>query len=478
MNENQNIIHNLLISAGGDKFKLCDLIYDDKIIEIKPKTEQQFDWDDLKEKNSRDNILNSSTQTGKPQNYLLAIPGAIDSHVHFDTPGFEFRDDFEHGSKAAASGGVTMVIDMPCTSIPPVTSLENFQRKLKALEGRSIIDYAFWGGIPGKNFNEIEIEENIEQLSKAGVAGFKVYFISGMELFAELTERQMEAVGRMIERTGKPMAVHAEDKELISAREMKFKNSNRNDWKAYCESRDTRSEAIAINKLVSIVRKVNCKIHVVHLSSKMGLDQIKNAQATKLPITTETCPQYLFFTQKDFEDDSIRNYLKTAPPVKCEKDLEALWEGLKDGSISFVVTDHAGCDPEKEKSSHNFWEVYGGIPGVEHRVPFLFSEGFLKGKLSLEKTIELLSTNIAFYFKINNKGKLESGYDADFCLIDLWSSQKIEAKDMHSKGKYTPFEGKTFNAVVQQTFLRGKKIFDRNVPGGDAFDYGKYIPLG
>jgi len=410
--------------------------------------------------------------------FLLAIPGAIDSHVHFDTPGFEFRDDFEHGSKAAASGGVTMVIDMPCTSIPPVTSLENFQTKLKALEGRSIIDYAFWGGISGKNFNEMEIEENIEQLSKAGVAGFKVYFISGMESFAELTERQMETVGRMIEKTGKPMAVHAEDKELISAREIKFKNSNRNDWKAYCESRDTRSEAIAINKLVSIVRKVNCKIHVVHLSSKMGLDQIKNANAAKLPITTETCPQYLFFTQKDFEDESIRNYLKTAPPVKCEKDLEALWEGLKDGSISFVVTDHAGCDPEKEKSSHNFWEVYGGIPGVEHRVPFLFSEGFLKGRLSLEKTIELLSTNVAFYFRINNKGKLEPGYDADFCLVDLWSSQKIEAKDMHSKGKYTPFEGKTFNAVVQQTFLRGKKIFDRNVPDSDAFDYGKYILLG
>lgn len=477
MNENQNIIHNLLISAGGNKLRLCDLIYDSKIVEIRPKTEQLFDWDDLKEKNSRDNVLNSLTQTGETQNYFLAIPGAIDSHVHFDTPGFEFREDFEHGSKAAASGGVTMIIDMPCTSIPPVTSLENFQTKLKSLQGRSMIDYAFWGGVSGKNFNESEIQENIYQLAHNGVAGFKVYFISGMESFTDLTERQLEIAARIIEKTGKPLAVHAEDKELVSAREMKFKNTNRNDWKAYCESRDARSEAVAIDKLISVARKVNCKIHVVHLSSKMGLEQIRKAQTSKLNFTTETCPHYLFFTQKDFENEKIKNYLKTAPPVKCEKDLEALWKGLGDGSILFVVTDHAGCNPEQEKSSQNFMEIYGGIPGVEHRIPFLFSEGFQKGKLSLETTINLVSTNIASYFNIPKKGKLESGFDADFCLIDLWCENKITSGKMKSKGKYTPFENVVFNAAVSCTYLRGKKIFDADFPVEDSFDYGKFIQV-
>ncbi len=478
MENNQNIIQNVLIAAGGNKLQLCDLIFNEKIIDVKPKTENLFDWDDLKEAKRRDELLTRFVKKNEQNNFLLAIPGAIDSHVHFDTPGFEFREDIEHGSYAAAAGGVTMVIDMPCTSIPPVTSLENMNTKLAALNGRSKIDYGFWGGISGINFDESEIEKNIFELSEAGVAGFKVYMISGMETYPDLSERQLETTARIIEKTGKPMLVHAEDKELVQTRELKFKNANRKDWKAYCDSRDARAEAVAVDKLISIARKVHCKIHVVHLSSGMGLDQIKKAHSSKLHITTETCPHYLFFTQKDFENEKIRNYLKTAPPVKCEKDVEALWSGLNDGSISFVVTDHAGCNPEDEKSSLNFWEVYGGIPGVEHRVPFLFSEGFLKGKLSLEKTINLLSTNIASYFNISNKGKLIPGYDADLSFIDLWDNRKIEARSMYSKGKYTPFEGLRLDAVINQTFLRGKKVFDSKETFHGSLSYGKFVKIG
>jgi dihydroorotase-like cyclic amidohydrolase len=188
------------------------------------------------------------------------------------------------------------------------------------------------------------------------------------------------------------------------------------------------------------------------------LDLIRNARTRNINISAETCPHYLYFTQKDFENDSIRNYLKTAPPVKCEEDREELWSGLDDGSILFVTTDHAGCDPVKEKSSKNFWEVYGGIPGVEHRVPFLISEGFIKGKLTLEKTVRLLSSNAAGYFGIKHKGYLRRGCDADIVLIDLWNKQNVISAGMHSKGKYTPFDGATFNAVVKKTFLRGKEI--------------------
>jgi len=477
MNPGLNIIHNVFLSAVDNKLQLCDIIYDDKIVEIKPKAEKYFDWEDIKETTKRDYLLQEFTQPDEPKTFLLAIPGAIDSHVHFDTPGFEFREDFEHGSKAAAAGGVTTVIDMPCTSIPPVTSLENFNKKLFALKGRNIIDFCFWGGVSGKNFNEEEVEKNIIELSEAGVAGFKVYMISGMDTYSDLSERQMEYAARVIEKTGKPMAVHAEDKELVRTREQKLKNANRNDWKAYCESRDARAEAVAIDKLISIIRKVNCKAHVVHLSSYLGLEQIKKAKSSRLHITTETCPHYLFFTQKDFENQSIRNFLKTAPPVKCDKDVESLWQGISEGLISFVVTDHAGCNPDDEKSSDNFWEIYGGIPGVEHRVPFLFSEGFLKKKITLQKTIDLLSSSIADYFNIADKGYLKPGYDADFCLIDLWSSQKIESSKMHSKGKYTPFEGSTFHTVVDQTYLRGKKIFDLSQPVEDDFNYGKYLTV-
>ncbi len=133
MNNTQEIIRNVLVSAGGNTLQLCDIVFDSKIMEVKPKTEKLIDWNDVKEKVNRDKILSDFIKPEEEKKLLLLMPGAIDSHVHFDTPGFEFREDFEHGSKAAASGGVTTVVDMPCTSIPPVTSVENLNTKLFAL---------------------------------------------------------------------------------------------------------------------------------------------------------------------------------------------------------------------------------------------------------------------------------------------------------------------------------------------------------
>lgn len=482
--ERKNILKNVLLCVKENKLQFCDILFDSKIREIIPISEQIFDWKDVKNKTHRDRFLGSFSQLenidganiidGK---FLLAIPGAIDSHVHFDTPGFEFREDFEHGSLAAAHGGVTTVIDMPCTSLPPVTTLANLHTKLDAIKNRSHVDYALWGGIAGNDFEkEDERSRNIVDLSNEGVVGFKSYTISGMETFSDLTFDQMKLAAELVGKTGKPLAVHAEDKEMILSRMKNFSIMEMNSWKTYCHARDEHAEAVAINKLISIAEKVDCKIHVVHLSSKLGLKSIYKAQDLGLFFTTETCPHYLYFTQKDFENDSIRNFLKTAPPVKFEEDKEALWKGLEDGSILFVTTDHAGCDPEKEKSSDNFSEVYGGIPGVEHRVPFLFTEGFLKDRLTLERTIHLLSTNAADHFKLKSKGHIEENFDADISLIDLWDSEIISASNMHSKGKYTPFEGVRFNAMVEKTFLRGNLIMSKEEKIDKLFS-GRFISV-
>jgi dihydroorotase-like cyclic amidohydrolase len=271
----------------------------------------------------------------------------------------------------------------------------------------------------------------------------------------------MFETARIIKDNNMILAVHAEDKNRIANRMKYFQSKDQNDWKAYCESRDDIAEEKAIQTLIEIASATKCRIHVVHLSSSKGLAQVRKAQKLGLKITAETCPHYLHFTQKDFENKKIVNYLKTAPPVKQSNDRSALWKGLSAGSLEFVTTDHAGCNPQKEKSSKNFGEVYGGIPGVEHRVPFMFSEGFLKGKLSLQKTIELISTNAAEFFNLKQKGKLEIGKDADFALTNLWTSEVIKSRNMHSKGIYTPFENVELNARVEKTFLRGQLIMDR-----------------
>ncbi len=475
-------IKNVLINIKENKIRVAEVLFEDKIEKVIWRSDE-FEWEKIKEIEEKEKLLEKfKSQTESSLEYdgefNLLIPGAIDSHVHFNTPGFEEREDFEHGTTAAAFGGVTTIIDMPCTSLPPVTNAENMKIKLNALENRSLVDYALRGGVRGNDFPDKEkVRKQILELAEAGVTGYKVYVISGMDTFTDLTYSQIKHAAKIIAETGKPMCVHAEDKDLVITRRKKFISEGKNDWRAYCNARDVNAEVTAVKKIIEITEETGTKTHIVHLSSGEALREIAKARKNGVNITAETCPHYLYFTQKDFENPEISAFLKTAPPVKLEEDKRALWEGLRSNELVFVTTDHAGCIPEKEKSSENFWQVYGGIPGVEHRVPFLFSEGFLKGKITLEQTVNYLSTNVAVFHGLKNKGKLAEKYDADFALINLWKSETVNASNMHSKGKYTPFEGVKFNATVETVFLRGKIIASRTFEAEEKTGYGKFIKV-
>ncbi len=456
-------IKNVFISTNENYFQLCEIEFDEQIAKITPVTDFQINWKEIDTLDKRSLFIKDFPSTVKKENeidgeFLILIPGGIDPHVHFNSPGFEEREDFEHASLAAASGGTTTIIDMPCTSLPPITNKANLLNKLKYIENKSYIDYAFFGGVCGNNFSNQQVKHFIKELAEAGVAGYKAYLVSGMQTFTDLDKVQMLFAAKVIAKTGKPLLVHAEDKNLVIGRQKYFQYQLKNDWEDYCKARDVEAEVEAVKTMISIAESTKCKIHIVHLSSAKAIELIRNAHRKNISISAETCPHYLHFTQKDFQNASIKNFLKTAPPVKNEEDKNALWEALADNTISFVTTDHAGCNPLKEKSSTNFWDVYGGIPGVEHRVAFLLSEGFLKNRISMEKTIQHLSVNAAEFFQLKNKGKIQTGYDADFCLVNLWKSKLVNAEQMHSKGKYTPFEGTTFNALVEKTFLRGNLV--------------------
>lgn len=484
MSKKLSVINNVLISQSGNKLKLCDVYFTDTIEEIKPKLSNDIDWKDIKRKGNLKNILtNPSDDVDESINrydgqYCILMPGGIDPHVHFDTPGFEDRDDFEHASTAAAYGGVTTVIDMPCTSKPPVTSAKNLEKKKTAVKGRSLIDYAFWGGISGNQFDNNEnVEAQVEELVQEGVAGFKAYLISGMDSFTSLNDHQMLNAANYVKAYDKVLAVHAEDKNSIEYKQERAKRLRRNSWQDYCFARNDVSEGIAVNKLIRFARISETPIHIVHLSSELGLNAVIKAKSENVKITAETCPHYLQFIQKNFENPKISKFLKTAPPVKKEEDRKALWNGLQSGYLEFITTDHAGCVPDKEKKADTFWEVYAGIPGVEHRVPFIFSEGFIKGDFTLGQTIELLTTNAAEFFKLNKKGKLQKGYDADFILINPWTKSTIRSTAMHSKGKYTPFNGYKLHCTIQKTFLRGNLVMNRDGDAEKKIGYGKFLKV-
>lgn len=479
-NDSLKILSDVFISTGENQLQLVDVLFDQKINQIIPRLHRTVgwgeisNWEDWRVFQKQISLLSPLQYPNHSQRYdgrfFLLIPGAIDTHVHFNTPGFEEREDFEHGSLAAAVGGVTTVVDMPDTSIPPVTSLENMHAKLNATYGRSWVDYAFWGGISGIDFDkEKDIQQQIRDLTEAGVIGFKAYLLSGMETFTDLTPEQMLQAAHWIKAisTGRPLLVHAEDKKLVESRRIDLQKKGANDWRAYCKARDIQAEVKAVETMIDIAQKSKCWVHIVHLSSKAGLKLIRQAREEGIEITAETCPHYLYFTVNDFKNPYISAFLKTAPPVKGKPDKDALWEGIRDGTISFVTTDHAGCDPKKEKISKNFWEVYGGIPGVEHLVPFMFSKGFKKGRLTLSQTIDLISTNPARFCGISRtKGTLEPGKDADMVLVNLWGHQVIKGTEMRCKGKYTPFEGVHFDVTVEDTFLRGNLRQEMETPEG------------
>lgn len=465
--------------------KLVDIEFDTSIKSIQYKLRRDVNWQEIDTNEKLESFISGLPATTEGSNnhidgnYRLLIPGGIDTHVHFDTPGYEFRDDFEHGSTAAAVGGTTMVFDMPDTSKPTVTSQVNFTNKENALARRSLIDYSLWGGIRRNDFKlDRPPIADILDLSQCGIPGYKTYLTSGMDIFRDLTFEQLKSAARKVAQANGLIAVHAEDKFLIASTTERLQKEGQNDWKAYCKARSVKAEMRAVQNVIKVAEETGCRFHIVHLSSGEALRLITEAMETGIRITTETCPHYLHFVQEDFENESIRNFLKTAPPVKFASDRKALWDGLASGAIDFVTTDHAGCNPDEEKTATDFWNVYGGIPGVQHRVPYLMSEGFIEGRLTLERTIELLSTNPAEMFNIPFKGKIEKTFDADLVIVNPWQSTTIKSEEMHSKGKYTPFDGVKLNCAIDEVYLRGKQLYNRETNFiSDEFGYGKLIRL-
>jgi len=449
------------ILSRKDKIVLCDIFFDGTIHEVIEKEDVPGTPSELVEYIQTKRKSRSVETESIDANYRIVLPGAIDPHVHYDDPGFEWREDFYTGTLSAAFGGVTTVADMPCTSIPAVINEVNFKNKLNVISKKAVTDFALWGGVSGTEFDDNTIRKNMHELKEQGVIGFKTYLISGMDDFTSLTPSQLEEVALIAKDLDMLVAVHAEDKAFVERMREAFQKENKNKITHYCQARGIQAEVLAIKTVIEIAQKTGTHFHIVHLSSKRGLELIEEAQVQGVHVTTETCPHFLAFTQEDFEKQG--SILKTAPPVKFEEDKKALWDGLKSGVISFVATDHASCEYPREKSTGNIWTDYAGIPGSELMVPFIFSEGFMESKLSLYQTQQILSENVAKNYGLDtNKGSIRIGKDADFVFIDPLKEMKVVQEKLHSKGKYSPFHGRIFKCSIEKTIIRGHVIVDHN----------------
>jgi len=443
------ILKNAFI-LDGEKTKISDILFNEKIITIAKdiKPEKGIEVIDLHGK--------------------LLIPGCIDAHVHFNDPGFTDREDFTSGTTAAACGGITTVIDMPCTSIPAVTNVKNLNKKLAVIKSKALVDFALWGGIRKNDFPLNH--KMIHELWNAGVVGFKIYTISGMKTFAAFSYKDIENVFKQF--TEILFAFHAEDESIINNSIRKLTQEQMKLPENYVKTRPVEAEVEAVRNILSSLGKKN-KVHFVHISSKNASKLILKSKK-KFEVTFESCPHYLQFTSDDFM--ILKGRLKTAPPVKYNEDRDFLRKCLKKGELDFVTTDHAGCNYEIGKRFNDFSKVYNGIPGTELMIPYLISEFYLKEKVDLKKMIKLTSENAAKrYGLFPKKGSLQIGTDADFTIIDLNKPYLVNETHIHSKGKYSPFNNTKFSCSIDKTIVRGKIVFDSEKGILQKPGYGKFI---
>jgi allantoinase len=390
---------------------------------------------------------------------LMMFPGAIDAHVHFDEPGYTHREDFYHGSSEAARGGVTTVVDMPCTSIPPITDLKALETKREIVRNQAVVDYAFFGGINGSSSSE-EMEKGIRELAQE-VVGFKCYAISGMESFRAVTPSQFSMAISLCKDVGRPLLLHAEDPATIAKQMEKIlarTDNSQNTWKDYCFSRPMEAEEKACELAIRLAGDAAEYLHVVHVGTARAAELVAAAKGS-----CETCAHYLAFDENDFERKGAT--LKTAPPVKATSQKALLWRLLADGTIAFMASDHAGA-PDYEKFTDDPFTAYGGIPGTGTMFPYLLSEGLFAGRLDLPRFLDVSSQAAAKRYGLHKgKGAILPGLDADFVLVDPNSTSLVDPDSMYSKNRITAFAGMRLAGSIVATFVRGTCVYGNGTGG-------------
>ena len=395
------------------------------------------------------------------------LPGCIDTHCHFRDPGVTQKEDFTTGTQAAIAGGVTTVFDMPNTN-PSVLSAKDLQWKADYFSKKAYADYGIWGLALGK----LNLDE-LPALCASGVSAVKFFWGYAINaktkaLIYNYDPKDTDVIlppgdGEVYElfsemaKTGKIIAIHAENNELIQTLTDKLKQSGRTDYEALVDSRPALAEALTIQTAALLAKATGAHLHILHLTSKMGVDIIRKAKAEGVHITAETCPQYLFLSSKDY--DTVGPMMKVYPVIKHEEDRLALWQGLFDGTVDFMASDHA---PHliSEKQGPLF-SIPAGMCGVETMLPLMLNE-VSRGKITLPFIAKVLAKNAATTYNLKDKGSLTVGKDADMVVVDMQKIDTIENNKLHSKQPLTAFAGREIQGWPIKTFLRGQLVVDNN----------------
>ncbi|KAK2763708.1 hypothetical protein FQN54_009324 [Arachnomyces sp. PD_36] len=435
----------------------------------------------------------------------VILPGLVDAHVHLNEPGRTEWEGFYTGTKAAAFGGVTTVIDMPLNAIPPTTTVAAFQEKLKAAEGQCWVDVGFYGGVIPGNAHELK------PLVKHGVRGFKAFLIdSGVDEFPAISSSDMRKA--MIELADEPTTFmfHAEKDPPPTETALNGYTAHAPDsYSTFLNSRPSTFETCAVEEILSQAHHApNLRLHIVHLSAMEAIPLLREARARGVSITAETCFHYLSLAAEEIRDGDTRH--KCCPPIRGRSNQDKLWAELQDdsGVIQTVVSDHSPCTPDlkllpphipgseplavqKEDSSiGDFLAAWGGISSVGLGLPILWTElnrrktlptsvASVKTDTALESIVKWCCTNTAAQVNLGSqKGDLAVGYDADICIFDDAAEWIVERDSgMLFRNKCSPYQGRKMKGQVRETWVRGSRVFAVDGLDGET-QFSKEGPLG
>ena len=399
---------------------------------------------------------------------LLVLPGAVDVHNHFELSfgSFQSADDFAAGTRAAACGGVTTIIDFVMPDNGESLS-EALAKRQELADPKVCIDYALHMGIT--YFND-DVSKEMEAVVSNGITSFKVF----MTYDFRVDNNELLHILKRTKELGAIALVHAEDHDEISTLREKFIAEGKTDaWYHYI-SRAESAEAKGVETAIELAKRAEATLFIVHLACEEGLFALEKAREAGFPIYAETCPHYLYFTSDVYKRPDGRNFV-CSPAIKGEQSREALWQAMKNGNIFSVGTDHCPFITENKKlGKDDFTKIPNGVMGVENSYPLLLNEAN-KGNLSFERVVELCSANPASLFGLApQKGAIKVGADADIVLYDPKKNFTISQSNMHSDLDYTIYEGFSLNGYPVQTYSRGKMVYKDGEFVGTS-GWGRYL---
>ncbi|MEM3377744.1 MAG: dihydroorotase family protein [Candidatus Bathyarchaeia archaeon] len=379
---------------------------------------------------------------------LLVLPGLIDAHVHLRDEGKAYKEDFYTGTAAAAAGGITTVLDMP-NNVPITMSTEALKNRMQIAEKKVLVNVGFYSEFP------VNLDE-VKAIVTHGAVAFKLFMacqIGGLNID---DDKALQEAFSKVGELDVPIAVHAEDKALLRANEEKLKHANRHDAVAFLKAHSEQVELKAVNRLLNIAAQVNTRLHFCHMTTKEGLSAVIDAKKAGRNVTCEVTPQHLLLSSSDFERYGLM--LIMVPPLRGRSQIEALWQGIIDGWVDILGSDHAPHTLE-EKSASSVWDVKVGLPGLETTLPLMLTM-VKKNRISLAHVIRLLSEKPAEIFNLKDRGRLDQGKKADLTVVDFKQKFKIDASNFHSKAKYSPFDGWEVQGKPVKTFVNGLLVMD------------------